>query len=551
MLSFSDWSENKANLIMLLLVLSTTLFAYYPGLFAGFELNDDHSFIRLSSDVKVHDQVAKHADFFSEIFTRPASRGRFFPLQVATNYLFAKIFGHDSFIPHVIVLVYALSAGVLLYMAASRIFGSVFVGGLLAIWILQSPDPGPAETWTHIWRHEHIGMVFLSICLYCISHSGSNSRAGAWDWAGFSFFAGASLVKETFFLVAPALIFLRWYLGSSSAFPTINSQRKPFPTIGYIYAIWSMFILSIIVIVVLNSPKGSHGARSIHTNLFTTVRMLVGSGGIIRNMPRQSVWFIPVVGLIMWNLSSRRVKWSNEHFYLTMFTILWVSPQILIYMTRDYMEGRYWLPMIVGLCFINALALRDIVREKIGWKLRYVVLALIFLWMARCLQINWATSVNFTNRTKVLSHMVEVITDNVPDFGAIIIVAPPKTEHAISVVHLLGIYGKPHVKAYLFQPNGSDGDRYCFVGYDNPNILKPEDVDAVVYLTRAKNTNLAEQPWYDSTRFRRSKLTGYQHFFSLKNLSWTSFEYGFELDLASMNYLKNTSIREAVITKDC
>lgn len=94
------------------------------------------------------------------------------------------------------------------------------------------------------------------------------------------------------------------------------------------------------------------------------------------------------------------------------------------------------------------------------------------------------------------------------------------------------------MKVYLYQPSGNIKDVYCFAGRGNLNILKSKEIDAVIYMKEDYRVKVSQQSWYDPARFRGYSATKKQHFFSIKKLRWTSFDYGCGYDLVLKSKIK-------------
>ena len=521
-----------SHMVMLLLVLATTIGAFSPALFSGFELNDEHLNMRLASGGQIHSQVPVRPSLWAMTKADVLGLGRVAPVGEALRYLTSVLIGPRPALLRGVILGYAIGTALLLYWAASRVFGSHLVGGLFAVWIMQSPEPGPAEVWIHLVRGEHLGMLLLAASVFCTVCAASHPRVGLLDWAAFACFVASSLCKETFILVGPALLYMRWYLA-----PRPNGESRRHMPAGLLpvllaYGLWVVLVLSLCFFVAC-TRVGSHGARSLQATAGTVLTAFLGPGGMVRGVGRQSVWFIPVIGFAIWQLLSRQKGYGYRYplTHLLVFMFLWVAPQVAIYATRGQMEGRYWLPMLVGLCVPSALALRALTQENADRWVQIAVGALMLFWLSRCLQINFASSVNFSNRTHAIARLARSVAASVPPSGTVVIVAPPKTEHAYSLLCHFGFQGRPDVKGYLFQPQGSDGYVSVFRGFDDPCQLRPDDVDGVVFLLPPGKAKLADQPWYDPSRFRRSSVLEPQFFLSLRRLRWMTYQYGFEIDI--------------------
>lgn len=511
---------------MLIIVLVTTGFSYYPGLFAKFELQDDHYRIRLASNGPVHDQVPEGETLITALTGRGEYPGRFVPFNYCITYFCAYVCGFNPFLWHVFPLAYALLTVIFLYLAASRFFESFWIGGLLAVWILQLPD---IRVWAYIARGEHIGMVFLSACLFCIVYAGKKPQIGRWDWAGLACFAGASMCKESFILVAPALLYIIWYLkGKSSSFSNSTSFRYLLPII-LSYTICFIFMLSLVLLSLILTKGTVLGSQFFvkNTNSVDFFHQL----NVFRNIPRLSLWFIPVIGFAVWYIKNKSHKNMYAYYHIAIFISLWATPQIVLYGARGAFRGRYWLPLMIGFCLINAIALNKLMKEKSARNICLIVLTLVTLWTARNIQVNWSQSVSFKNRTHAFENMIRDVVSHVPDNGNIVVVADP-VDPANSVVHRLGMFGRPHVNAYLFQPGIGIKDRFCYVGKSVSNVLTPEEIDAVIYFKPSYRDIVQRQRWYNRERFSLHKSIEKEIYLSLRKLSLVSFDYGYEYDLS-------------------
>ena len=520
-------NNNSAFWIMLVIALATTFFSYHPGLFTKFELYDDHHRIRMATDGPVHDQIPEGEKLIPSLLGRGDYPGRFTPLITSTNHFFAYSFGLNPFLWHIVPLIYALATVIFLFLAASRFFRSFWVGGMLAIWILQVPD---LETWVYIARGGHIGMVFLSACLFFNVYASHKPYIGKWDLAGLVCFAGASLCKESFLLLAPALLYMIWYLKNESSPSSHRMSFKSLSIIIFLYALWSILLLSMIFLMLIFS-KGKvvdGGFFLKNTTIIDFVKQLC----ILSYIPKLSLWFIPIMGFVLWSVKNKSYKNLYAYRYIAIFIFLWVAPQIVLYGARGGFRGRYWLPMIVGFCLLNAIALKKLMKENSARNICVIVWLLVALLTIRCVQINWSQSVNFKSRTHAFENMIKDVVSHVPDNGNIVVVAN-SADPAYAVVHRLGVFGKPHVNAYLYQTDGAITDGFCFPEKGDPDVLTPEEIDAVIYFKPGYRDIAQRQRWYKRERFSLHKSIEKEIYLSLRKLSLVSFDYGYEYDLST------------------
>jgi hypothetical protein len=346
-------------------------------------------------------------------------------------------------------------------------------------------------------------------------------------------FLCACLCKESFFLMGPALAWLRWQLPHAQHVDAARHFRLRFPAVVWGYAFSTLLAGVTIAAIATTSAPNSHGGISLHVNSQQALAVLLGPGGILRGLLSNSLWCLPLAAVLVIDLLRLR-KIASLDKSIVWFTILAVVPQILLYMTRRDFSPRYCFPALVGLVFVNVVAIRCLLRAMPVSIIRLGILLLVSAWIIRCLLVQFFEGRNLAQYTQAVRRTVQDVVANLPDDGTVIIVASPKTEHAICVVHQLGMLGRPHARVYLYQPNGSDGHaHFCFRGRTNPSILDSARVDAVVYLIPRSTVDLSGQAWYHRERFTQRVSPITRSFISLRERGLVQFHEEIEYDVAS------------------
>jgi len=511
------------------LVIAAVVVGLLPSVWARYHLKDDQILIRQASANRVHDQAPLRRPLFDYVKNFAATQGRLAPLTDAMMWVRARVFGHQLYLIRLLRIVVAAGTAALLYCAARDGSRSPWLCALFAIWLVQAP--AATDVWLALYCGEPYGMLLTGATLYCIRRSSRPTGSIFYDCVGVVCFLGACLAKESFVLMAPALLWCRRHAVLAS--DCDSPQRITRGTRVALFAYGGVGVLTLagIAAVVLLADDGSYGRSSLHLDWRRWFVRLVDSEGILRALPANSAWFLPIVtlGIAMLLRLGKVTGFERKH---VVFALLIVVPQILLYLTRDGFQPRYIFPMLIGFAWLNLVAFEGLRKNGMKPVFRFMAIILIAAWTLRCAQIQFAESRNLANATLGIARMVADVVQRTPDDGTIV-VCSPDAMRADGIVHHLGMLGRPHAEVYMCHPQGSNGAvGGCFFGHTDVDVLDSRNVHAVIYLVPRRQVNLSLEPWYDPERFDNLSEYNEQLFFSLWKLRFVRGNGGIDYDLA-------------------
>lgn len=516
---FDDGSDSKENYIakpvslrrdpVIWSIATIVGIVLLPALGATFEQFDDHNLIRIATSQRVHAQILPAFPLLRILVDDATIKGRFYPLVQIQAWLRAKVFGYDAFYDRLTLIGMAIATTFLIYgtmlnSMKDRMTAAVFTLSLMLC-------PAAHDLWPHFCRGEHIGMLLTSASLYCLSRSGHQRNMTGFDVVALIAFLLACLTKESFFLLAPALIWFRWQ--GISSLEGASGQPPAFPRIGFAFVLVAFLTGVAIAATLITASAGNQGSRSLHLTVERSLRALAGPGGIASVVLENSFCFIPlIVATAVWLLGATKKFPVNSK--TIVFAGLVIIPQTLLYSTRSGFEARYAFPLLLGCAAVNAIALQSVLMSEMQ-TVKIGVLLVGGVWLLRFAQVQFTESLNLTAETSCMRRMVEDVAHNIPESGTVVVVAPPKTEAATSFVIQLGMLGRPNSRVYVRQPAGSDGDtEFGFTGYSNSDPVANEDVDCVVFLL--DKAACGPSPLYENAHFTMKQIECCKYYVSFR-----------------------------------
>ncbi len=513
-----------------ILVATLVLICYGPALWGKYDYNDDFTLIWFGTKDRIHEQFPERPGLLEHVKTE-AQRGRFMPVFTSYIYLMGYFLGRNPLGMYLVASAIALASALLLYRAAREFFGPPWLGAFFAIAVMITNESGPAETWIYLIRGEKLGIPLLAASLYCLVVARRQSTPCFSDWLGLFYFGLASLTKENFILLTPAMVMARLWTSDVEGKARFRDRWRPLLPVVAAYVAWAILVALLIGWIAFSGGGTSHGGRSLHPSWTTVLGALAGPDGILRNLLPQAIWFIPCLGWL-WGTMQRRTPFHQRQVLLLGgFVCLWVLPQIVIYGTRGEMFGRYWLPMTIGLLLPSGLALQRLYEAKsCRWIFAVVCLA-VTIWILRCGQVACFASLNHANRTRVWFACAEQVAKAVPSPAKVLLVAGPKSEHAITFLNLMGLFDRGGTQIFLSQPDGTDGfPSFCLKTGESGPPLNQNEFDAIVYLPGSRHEDEGQRKSPAASNGWQRRVAGKQYYLSLRKMQIETTEYAMVFD---------------------
>lgn len=523
--------------ILAVIVALITICTYSPQLGADLDIRqDDHRIIFSGTSSPLHAQV-RGTRSFSGLEIEPSVNwglesdiqgGRFRPVTQILEIALPKLVGTEPVRWHILLLALTGVTCVALFYAGLGVFASARVAALFTLMAMLGPDPGPARTWYMMsTKAEAVGtlLVAYAILAACRAARGSNRRF--WDGTALVGTLLAGLSKESFVLVVPAVVMLRVLLESRESRTSIWESTQKLQRLLVMYMGIFVAQLTAIALTLVAAGPDSYGG----TSLKSASVFVEGFIFILRYLPEQSVWFIPVA-LSVWTL---RGSWRTSETFravapAVVLSALWIAPQVILYATRGGMWDHYWLPCVIGIAGINAAALAYLERASKKWLFGMACVTVI-VWAGNGIRVNFQSVANFAERTHAHQEVLHSIAQQIPDKGRLLVVADDVTqgEYAFSWIFFLGNAGKPDTQISLYDTGKNHQGQFStpvFFPFGGPLSSVPAcQFDAIIFLNQPREDDAVWRRWYAKDCFAIHVSSRPQRYLSLRRFGWTTGEF--------------------------
>lgn len=463
---------NREQLIligMMMLLFPVILFST-GTITSGWHLIDDHETVRL-----VEERLRGDIPFWSALKKEWINdiTHRWRPAYWFFRVLGAYMFGINSAVHNFFLCCMGMICYWLLYKTARNLSCGIICSHLFVTFIILGRQ---YEVWYRIANQENIGLFFLAICLWIISYQykkGDFSKR-VYDIILLGCAIICSLIKESFFLVFPAVILLRIGLegiGSSGGIKKwihLLIKRAYFWMTAFIAFLWSSYMIFFYVGTAPISYAGvdmDEGWKQVCWNVL--------------RMPKESledyVWVtLPFVGLAIFCFifhSKCLKKISLGHVFWLLFGFYIVIGQIILY-ARSGMWNRYLIPFTIGVGLIFIIFAEHILINKYIYFLYLSILLLFLGTRAYITVVNRA--IPYAEEGRATQQMLHMIAENTTEDSYILITLGSREENTATAMYL-GYLGRNNT--FYFKENDDNqlsDNRYCDL--DNINNIKWEAV---------------------------------------------------------------------------
>lgn len=497
------WVE---GLLALLALIGVFLLVFGSTLSAELNFIDDHELILFATMGNAHPQMPS----FSNLSDFIDYDGRFRPLYFGIRIVITQVIGAEPHTWHLIMLAIGVATCWLLYLAARKLGADVLSSALFTLWVIATR--GASEIWVRMGPSEPYGMLFTALALWALAHVRSSSRRWLWDAAWLLSLALAGLTKESFVLLFPPMLLLRWLLDTPqiSRQAIIASLRRMLPVVlvgGVIFVILLVFVLR-------TYRPGSYAAGVTSFTLDSFLPLYWYTR--FAELSPIAAYYIPIfVFLIL--AASYAFLGSPKVWVAAVIFLAWVIPQFILH-PAGMLNLRFSYPAMIGFAGANALALLRLKRIR-------VVYVLVLLWSVATLvqpllgAVNYA--LRFTAETKSIHRMVQAVKQETQPGEVIVIASNPgaRFEATYASIALLG-YAGVQEPIYLYVaalPNTSDETNtrlaerlindHAFANYNDVSGLAASDVSAIIVLTPV-DVFLENPPvWFNPDEWSLQQLT--------------------------------------------
>jgi hypothetical protein len=355
------------NIIAFIVCLGFWLFVYLKSglITAGFQLVDDHEVVRATFYLQEHNILQLFGHFLSTDFEI-----RFRPVYYIC-WLCQYLAYHDNWaLWHLQVLATSVFTSFLLYLTGRNLGYNFFLSLLFVFLSLVGLH---SDIWIRVGPAETLGMFLLSGAFYTLS---LKNQSFITKTAFAALLVLASMAKESFLIVMPAMVFLYNWLEA-------KNQNKPFwrtvkgnLTLNAVLA--AICLLEVFIIVKFIGATSTYkvanagiSAASFNISaLYQAYLELIQEGWTIILLNILAVLFF---GILAHNYLIKKDKSLNgrllqEILPVVVFFILFVVPEIILYAKSGWLY-RYMNPAILGLYvviigFLNFIV--SYIKENFG-----------------------------------------------------------------------------------------------------------------------------------------------------------------------------------------
>ncbi len=515
--SFSSAPSRKERFLVLAIIAGIFLFSFGPTLQAQFYVLEEHQLITERSwSIPIWATV-----IFGDIQTF----ARFRPAYWLYHAVGGLFLGADPHLWHAATVLAGILACYLFYVALRKIgadtISSIIFVALLALGGNQN------LIWRNLITQEALGVLLTAVAVWSIVQASQRSRARRWDILALMSIALAGLTKESFVILIPALLLLRWTcqkrFSGQSWREALRQVRAPLTAGALIF----MIEFALVMVVFLSKPGGfSAGASGLSIASFDPRRWLqiVSTLSLNRKL-------ILACGVLLW-IS----LWFDKKFNRTILLMsavicaAWLIPQVVLYTNGLY--DRYLFPAIVSVVAAMALGL-SIVWHKRQWLLWIIGVLLVLPILAAGVRTTTAAVGRYTAETLATHRMVEFLAQNLTADQTILMAGDSATAYGFEATHALPLLLKmagsdspfylwplistgPRTAAYIAASNNNTAFHY-------PDTLTPRDVGGVIIVDQMVPA-LDFKPlidWLGDTEWREVNFIEPYYSFSIPQFKFT------------------------------
>jgi hypothetical protein len=393
---------------------------------------------------------------------------------------------------HVLFLVGGIVSATLLFRTL-RLAGIDHVPAMLAsAWLLVAP--GVSSVWIRLGPVESLGVLLLLVAAYSAARGAKCMASKAWDILFTTSLVAATLSKEPFALVPPALVGLRLFLrlrARGRAWPRTPAPPELVATLGPLAAGTIVVLLSFELAVASGDSYSGRilaaGGSPVATTL-ANLAILTWLGGAVAPL-------LMVGALVEAKRRSRLTPPLCDFLLGAGLVLLLVVPQLAVYRGGSgFAVGRYVLPaglgMVVGIAAGTAwlrrqkyIALFVSVPTVLGVSLLLFVIA------------TWREAELYRADSSVLAQAVDAIASSARRGATVGIAADPlmNYEFAVSFPYQLAWRGRADLDRRLLiapDPNADQNEAAAigaavaghFPGHADLGVRGCANLDAVVLL---------------------------------------------------------------------
>jgi len=507
-----------------------SLFRISESIDNGYNITEDHTLITTKNALEKRSFTS---EFEQLVTTDMETTRRFRPLWVFYSVLTAEMFGMNLLLFNIFTILICILTSFFLFKFASNIGFSDLQSILFALITLIGP-----ATEMYIMRidAEILGMLMLSVSLYFLSKSiFSDKRNNLYKVLFIISILFTATSKESFLITIPAILFLYlWIYGLKNKIGIFESFKKNIFTTVTV----SIILLLFTFILVRNVGIDQHAYAGVDSNSFS-VSVIIG---FLDTIISNNFFFIILIGLFIFfenelqnnKLRSDYIKQHSKNlFFIILFALLVLLPQLALYFKSGFLSGRYYLPYLIGYTFFVIYILKIIFDSKtISKYIKYLYLSSIIAFIViELISVTIPSLVYHSRKCKASTQMIETIAkDNHKDL--LVVLDPAQNYYEFYSLKLiledLGVKLDYQYDFIYFENKGklySNKKLYDKVLQESTSLLGDKLIDSTKDNSRLNNILIfggldnkfieKNGKWFNTNNYRKKKF-----------VSTTKFEFG-------------------------
>jgi len=456
---------------------------------SGYHFVDDHEIIKIKSELSTSPLSVVTTKWVKEDLL---NNGRFRPVYYIFRVFETKLFGSEFLLWSVFNGVLCCLALVFSYLSMRNLKFSIQESILFVIITYVGPQ---SSVWWRLGPGESLGMVFFSLSFFFmiktrIRHNYINNLLFI------LFLTLASLTKESFIIIIPALLFFKIWWEKESLWSSLKQSvlRNLFLIVPLIIMFAELYIIKLYVGTAyagLDSDLGEIISPIIATifRFFKTYLNLLAAGIIM------SIIFI---------YFRKRPALFNSLSLL--FFVLIIIPNVILYSKTGLME-RYLLPVTFGLAFlvitfINAIDKKEKFIKRIAF---FLILVSFIPYLVSTIN----EAISFSKEGFATNSLLSAVSANKINSEGVLLIVDPVDSYEISV----------SLKTYLFYEDKIDLFGYELLRNEKSESEKPYIAGWKSYFEGRLYANMSSEP--ELLVFLDNQLV--TPFFSTSNISRNSY----------------------------
>jgi len=504
----------KESLIVFMGIALLFLFLFGPVLGAKFYIIEDHLIVtgcswgisdwatRIAVDINVYQRF------------RPA-----YWLYLAAG---GVLFGTNPLLWHAATILWGVLTCYLFYVALRKI-GADAISSLVFV-LLLVVSGNQNWIWINLIPQETIGMLLTAIAVWAIVLASQRARAARWDVLALIAMALAGLAKESFVILIPALLLLRWVcqkrFSKQSWQQALRRLRVPLTAGALVF----MIELAPLVTILLSKSGGDSKTYSLSVSGFDPRLWLqiVLTLGLYKQL-------LLAASVLLWVTLwfSRR---STRPYLLVSIGILaaWLIPQVVLY--GNGLNERYLFPAIVSVAGLIALGLSILWRRRL-WFFWLVGMLLLMANLAKGVGPTTQTASWFAAETVTANRAVEFLAQTVSADQTILMAGDSGTPYGYEATYSLPLYLKlagSNSPFYLWPLVALNGRTSMHIAASNnntafryPDALTPRNVGAIIIISLRDGLDFKPlSDWLGDTLWREINFTKPYRAFSIRKVKY-------------------------------